>query len=276
MPPPSMSVRFWGVRGSVPCPGPNTLRYGGQTSCVEVRCGDQILIFDAGSGLHQLSLALQKERKTQDVDIYFSHCHIDHVIGLPFFSQLFESGHRLRMFCGHMKPHGGLKSALTRLMSFPLFPVGFDMAKASLEFVDFDAGETLTPRAGITIRTAPLIHPGGATGYRVEYQGQSVVYLTDLELDNKTNPAVLALAREASVLIVDATYTDEELPSHAGWGHSSWQQVVKLAKDARAKTLCLFHHDPDHDDAFMDRVAAGAAAALPGTIVAKDGLIIPL
>lgn len=276
MPLPSMSVRFWGVRGSVPCPGPNTVRYGGQTSCVEVRCGDQLLIFDAGSGIHQLGASLQKEGKTQDADIFFSHCHIDHVIGLPFFGPVFESGHRLRMFCGHMKSHGGLKSALTKLMSFPLFPVGFDMAKANLEFVDFDAGETLTPRPGITVRTTPLIHPGGATGYRVEYQGHSVVYLTDLELDGKTNPGVFALAKDASVLIVDATYTDDELPSHAGWGHSSWQQVVRLAKDARAKTLCLFHHDPDHDDAFMDRVAAASAAALPGTLVAKDGLIIPL
>lgn len=276
MPPPSMSVRFWGVRGSVPCPGPNTVRYGGQTSCVEVRCGDQLFVFDTGSGIHQLGGALQKERKAQDVDIFFSHCHIDHVIGLPFFGPLFEEGHRLRLFCGHMKPHGGLKSALARLMSFPLFPIGLEMAKAKLEFHDFEAGETLTPRPGVTIRTAPLIHPGGATGYRLEYQGQSVVYLTDLELDGKFNPGILALATGASVLIVDATYTDDELPSHAGWGHSSWQQVVRLAKEAKAKTLCLFHHDPDHDDAFMDRIAAASAAALPGTVVARDGLIISL
>lgn len=276
MPPPSMSVRFWGVRGSVPCPGPNTVRYGGQTSCVEVRCGDQLFVFDTGSGIHQLGGALQKERKPQDVDIFYSHCHIDHVIGLPFFGPLFEEGHRLRLFCGHMKPHGGLKSALTRLMSFPLFPVGFEMAKAKLEFHDFEAGETLNPRPGVTIRTAPLVHPGGATGYRLEYQGHSVVYLTDLELDGKISSGLLALASNASVLIVDATYTDDELPSHAGWGHSSWQQVVRLAKEAKAKTLCLFHHDPDHDDAFMDRIAAASAVALPGTVVARDGLIIPL
>lgn len=271
-----MFVRFWGVRGSIPCPGPGKTRYGGHTSCVEVRCGDQLLVFDAGSGIRVLGNALQAENKACDVDLFFSHCHIDHLLGLPFFAPLFDGGHRLRLFSGHMTAEGGIAAAIDKLMSFPLFPVGIDMAKAKLEFRDFKAGETLSPRPGITIRTAPLVHPGGATGYRVEYQGRSVAYLTDLEISEDLDPRIVALADAADVLIVDATYTDDELPQHEGWGHSSWQQVVRLAKQAKAKTLCLFHHDPDHDDAFMDRVAADAAAALPGTIVAKDGLIIPL
>ena len=273
---PSMFVRFWGVRGSIPCPGPGKTRYGGHTSCVEVRCGDQRLVFDAGSGIRVLGNALQAENKACDIDLFFSHCHIDHLIGLPFFAPLFDSSHRLRLFCGHMKAEGGIATVIDKLMSFPLFPVGIDMAKAKLEFEDFNAGDTLSPRPGITIRTAPLVHPGGATGYRVEYQGRSVVYLTDLEISPQIDPRILALANGADVLIVDATYTDDELRQHAGWGHSSWQQVVGLAKQAKAKTLCLFHHDPDHDDAFMDQVAADAAAALPGTIVAKDGLTITL
>ncbi len=276
MPSPSMFVRFWGVRGSIPCPGPGKTRYGGHTSCVEVRCGDQILIFDAGSGIRVLGNALQAENEARDIDLFFSHCHIDHLIGLPFFTPLFDDKYRLRLFSGHMKAQGGIATAIDKLMSFPLFPVGIDMANAKLAFQDFDAGDILSPRPGIAIRTAPLLHPGGATGYRVEYQGRSVAYLTDLEISASIDPRIVALANNADVLIVDATYTDDELPQHEGWGHSSWQQAVRLAKQAHAKTLCLFHHDPDHDDDFMDRVAADAAAALPGTIVAKDGLIIPL
>lgn len=127
------------------------------------------------------------------------------------------------------------------------------------------------------MRTAPLSHPGGATGYRIEFGGHAVAYLTDLELGaGPIDQAVLALAKDAGVLIVDATYTDMEIPNHVGWGHSSWQQVVALAETAGAGTLCLFHHDPAHDDAFMDEVAAAADKARPGTLVAREGLSIEL
>lgn len=226
--------------------------------------------------MHALGDALLKEKAPLDVSLFFTHCHIDHVIGLPFFAPLFEGGCRLRVFGGHMKAHGGIKAALDKLMSFPLFPVGLEMAKAKLAFTDFDAGETLNPYRDVAIRTAPLVHPGGATGYRVEYGTHAVAYLTDLELGAKIDPRIVALAQGASVLIIDATYTDDELPQHAGWGHSSWQQAVRLANEAKAGKLCLFHHDPDHSDSFMDRVAAEAAAARQGTIVARDGLVIEL
>jgi phosphoribosyl 1,2-cyclic phosphodiesterase len=127
------------------------------------------------------------------------------------------------------------------------------------------------------VKTAPLNHPGGATGYRIDHAGRSVAYLSDLELgDGPFDAGVVALAKDADMLIVDATYTAEELPRHTGWGHSSWQQVIKLADAAGAKTLCLFHHDPAHDDAFMDAVAGAARTARPGTLVAREGLCIEL
>ena len=274
---PTMSVRFWGVRGSIPCPGPDTLRYGGNTCCVEIRCGDQVLIFDAGTGLRPLGDALIAAGKVTDTDIFLSHCHIDHLFGLPFFMPLYTSGHRIRIWAGNLKPAGRVEDAVRKMISHPLFPVEIDIAKSNVEFYDFRAGETLNPRPGITLRTAQLNHPGGATGYRIEFAGRSVAYLTDTEMANgAVDPAMLALAKGASLLIIDSTYTNEELPSHTGWGHSSWQQCIRLANAAGAERLCLFHHDPDHDDAIMDSIAAAAGAARSGTIVAKEGLCIDL
>ncbi len=273
----SMLIRFWGVRGSIPCPGPGTARYGGNTPCVEVRCGDQVLIFDAGTGIRDLGHALISEKSGRDADIFFTHCHLDHIMGLPFFEPLSREGQKLRIWAGSLRPAAGIADVVHRLMSFPLFPIGIESFHANIQFHDFCAGERLAPRPGITLRTAALGHPGGATGYRIEFAGHSVAYLTDLELgDGPFDEGAMDLARDADVIIVDATYTDEEIPAHLGWGHSSWQQVAKFADAAGAKKACLFHHDPAHDDAFMDKVAAAAEKARPGTVVAREGLSIEL
>lgn len=273
--PATMSARFWGVRGSIPCPGPNTVRYGGNTSCVEVRCGDHRLVFDAGSGLRALGLALADEEQTTDIDLFLSHCHIDHLIGLPFFVPAFVKGNRLRLWAGNLKAAGGVQETVRKLMSYPLFPIEIEAAQGKIEFNDFEPGAVLMPRPGIKVMTTPLNHPGGATGYRVEYGGRAMAYITDTELNaDEMDPALLELARDASIVIIDTTYTDEELPEHVGWGHSSWQQAVRLANEAGVGKLFLFHHDPEHDDDEMDRIAAAAARARPGTVVAKEGFSI--
>lgn len=273
--PATMSVRFWGVRGSIPCPGPNTVRYGGNTSCVEVRCGDHRLVFDAGSGLRALGLALADEEQTTDIDLFLSHCHIDHLIGLPFFVPAFVKGNRLRLWAGNLKAAGGVQETVRKLMSYPLFPIEIEAAQGKIEFNDFEPGAVLMPRPGVKVMTTPLNHPGGATGYRVEYGGRAMAYITDTELNaDEMDPALLELARDASIVIIDTTYTDEELPEHVGWGHSSWQQAVRLANEAGVGKLFLFHHDPEHDDDEMDRIAASAAKARPGTVVAREGFSI--
>jgi phosphoribosyl 1,2-cyclic phosphodiesterase len=273
----SISVRFWGVRGSIACPGPDTARYGGNTPCVEMRCGDHILIFDAGTGLRPLGDALLHERGAARLDIFLSHFHIDHVNGLPFFAPLFAKDRSVRVWAGNLAPACSLANAVQRLMGFPLFPVQPNIFQAAFETRDFHPGDTLAPQLGVTLRTAPLNHPGGATGYRLDYGNSSVAYLTDIECgDGPLDPAVLALAQGAALIIVDTMYTDEELPSKVGWGHSSWQQGVRLANAAGAGRLCLFHHDPEHNDAVMDSIARDADAARPGTIVASEGLLIEL
>lgn len=273
----SLSVRFWGVRGSIACPGPNTLRYGGNTPCVEVRCGHHTLIFDAGTGIRALGNALTKEINGTDFEIFLSHGHVDHVVGLPFFAPLFVKDQVVRVWAGSLQPTGGVEEAIRKLMSFPLFPLQLEALQATLEFQDVRAGDTIELQSGLALRTAPLKHPGGATGYRFDYQGRSLAYITDVELGNGPfDPALLALIKGAGLMILDTTYTDDEYPSHIGWGHSTWQQGVKLADAAGVDKLCLFHHDPDHSDACMDKIAAAAEKARPGTIVASEGLTLKL
>jgi phosphoribosyl 1,2-cyclic phosphodiesterase len=253
------------------------VRYGGNTSCVEVLCGNQRLIFDAGSGLRMLGLALAEESSPLDTDLFLSHCHIDHLIGLPFFTPAFVCGNRLHLWAGNLKAAGGVQATVEKLMSYPLFPIGIEAVQGKVEFTDFTQGETLTPRPGIKVMTAALNHPGGATGYRVEFGGRAMAYITDTELSaDEIDPALLELARDASIVVIDTTYTDEELPEHVGWGHSSWQQAVRLANEAGVGKLYLFHHDPEHDDDEMDRIAAAAAKARPGTVVAREGLSIEI
>jgi phosphoribosyl 1,2-cyclic phosphodiesterase len=270
-----LTVRFWGVRGSIACPGPETVRYGGNTSCVEVRCGEYLLIFDGGTGLRELGNELTKQNGKIDADLFYTHTHFDHICGLPFFAPVYRPGSTIRMWAGHLVPDLTLESVLCGMMMAPLFPVPIGLISKQIEYRDFRSGDTLTPRPGVTLRTGPLNHPNGATGYRVEHGGKSVAYITDTEHRPGTlDQNILALVDRADIMIYDSTYTDEEYPSHVDWGHSTWQEGVRLADAAQAKMLVIFHHDPSHDDAFMDRIAAEAAKARPGTVVATEGLVL--
>ncbi len=270
-----LSVRFWGVRGSIPCPGPDTVRYGGNTPCVEVRCGERLFIFDGGTGIRPLGDRLMKEGRSIDADIFFSHCHVDHVGGLPFFAPFYDDRNRFRLWAGNLQPAYRMEGVMRILMSQPTFPITIDAFRARMDYRDFSAGETLTPAPGVTLRTVPLDHPGGATGYRIDYAGRSVAYLTDNETGD-FSPALIALARGADLAIYDCTFTDDEIHSKTGWGHSTWRDGLRLADAAGIKTFCMFHHAPEHDDVFMDALAAEAKAARPGTIVAAEGSVIEL
>lgn len=272
---PEFAVRFWGVRGSIACPGPDTVRYGGNTSCVEIRCGDRLLVFDGGSGLRPFGRYLARQGKPVDIDLFYSHTHLDHVVGLPFFAPCYDARSELRLWAGHLKPETGIEAVLCRMMSAPLFPVPVGIFKAKLSFHDFHAGDTLAPHPGIALHTAPLNHPNGATGYRIEYGGKVVAYITDTEhRPGRRDRNVMRLVDHADVMIYDATYTDDEFPAHRDWGHSTWQEAVRIANAARARRLVLFHHDPGHDDAAMDVIAAAADDERRGTIIAREGLVL--
>ncbi|WP_439514979.1 MBL fold metallo-hydrolase [Oceanibaculum nanhaiense] len=276
-----LTVRFWGVRGSIACADPAMMRYGGNTSCVEVRCGDRLIILDAGTGLKPLGEALAAMGAATgapvEADLLLSHTHLDHVTGLPFFRPAFDPGNRLRLWAGHLYPIRRLREVLAGLMAPPLFPVPLDIFRAIIAYEDFRAGEELPLGGGIAVRTAPLNHPNGATGYRIAYGGRSVCYITDTEhREGQRDPAILDLAAGADLMIYDSTYTDAEYPLYRGWGHSTWEEGVRLAEAAGVGQLAIFHHDPNHDDSFMDGVATAAAQARPGTIVAREGLELTL
>ncbi|MEN3975318.1 MBL fold metallo-hydrolase [Emcibacter sp. SYSU 3D8] len=264
------TVRFWGVRGSIPCSGPDTAKYGGNSSCVEMRCGGRLLVFDAGSGIRPLAATLQGP---QDFDLLFSHFHYDHVIGLPACGPLYNPKTTCRIWAGRAGTGAGVRQVLSDFMSAPRFPLTLDFFRGNLSFHDFTPGDVLDPGNGIRIRTAPLNHQDGATGYRVEFGGRAVCYVTDTEqVEDGLDRTILDLIDGADLFIYDCTYTDAEYPAHKGWSHSTWQEGMRLADAAGVKTFVIFHHDPSHDDAFMDRVAVDAEAARPGTIVSRDGM----
>ncbi|MDD9915596.1 MAG: MBL fold metallo-hydrolase [Rhodospirillaceae bacterium] len=268
------NVTFWGVRGSIACPGPETVRYGGNTSCLEVMCGDRRLIFDGGTGLRKLGGKLVAQGPL-DTDIFFTHSHFDHVCGLPFFIPFFIPGNQIRLWAGHLLPENTLQHVLIELMIAPLFPVPPDIFQADVTYNNFNCGEVITPCDGVTIRTAPLNHPNRATGYRIDFDGRSICYLTDTEhFEDGPDRNLLDLIAGADLVIYDSCYTDEEYPRSKGFGHSTWQEGIRLVEAAGAKTLVIFHHDPSHDDDFMDEVARQAEAARPGTVVAREGMTL--
>ena len=268
------SVTFWGVRGSIACPGPDTVRYGGNTSCLEVKCGDHRIIFDAGTGLRQLGSEMAPEGSC-DVDLFFTHTHFDHVCGLPFFAPLFMPGNQIRLWAGHLLPEHELRQVLVEMMMAPLFPVPPEIFQADVSYNDFHCGDVMTPVPGVTVRTGPLNHPNRATGYRIEFGGRVICYLTDTEQFNDgLDRNIVALIADADFVIYDSTYTDAEYSRFKGYGHSTWQEGVRLVEAAGAKTLVIFHHDPNHDDDFMDGVAREADEARPGTIVAREGMTL--
>jgi phosphoribosyl 1,2-cyclic phosphodiesterase len=270
-------VRFWGVRGSIASPGPETVRYGGNTSCVQMLVGDHCLIFDGGTGLRVLGQHLVPHSPFA-AHMFFTHSHWDHIQGFPFFAPAFVPGNRLDIY-GAIAPDGStVEQRLSDQMLHPNFPVPLKIMPADLRFHDLDIGDSVTID-DIVIETALLNHPGEAMGYRVNWQGYAAAYITDTEhFSDRLDENVLHLARQADVMIYDATYTDEEYyaekSSKVGWGHSTWQEAVKVAKAAGVKTLAIFHHDPVHSDDVLDAIGAAVVQEFEHAVMAREGLVL--
>ncbi|MCS6812866.1 MAG: MBL fold metallo-hydrolase [Cyanobacteria bacterium] len=275
------TINFWGVRGSIPCPGPETVRYGGNTPCVEMLVGGQRLIFDGGTGLRVLGQNLLSKMPLE-AHIFFTHSHWDHIQGFPFFAPAFVPSNRFNIY-GAIAPNGeSIEHRLEGQMHHPNFPVPLRIMGAAMTFNDIEIGESIYLDDDIVVDTALLNHPGEAVGYRVNWQGHAAAYVTDTEhlADGKLDDNVLRLADNADVLIYDSTYTDDEYyskkASKIGWGHSTWQEGVRVAKAANVQQLIIFHHDPLHNDAFLDDVGEQAALVFPNALVAREGMSLQL
>ncbi|MCP5433820.1 MAG: MBL fold metallo-hydrolase [Alphaproteobacteria bacterium] len=268
----SFKLKFWGVRGSIACPGPRHMIYGGNTSCIEVAMGGRRIIFDAGTGIRNLGtwfLRKGGERAT----ILLSHTHWDHINGFPFFAPAFVPGTEFRVMAGHLTHGLKIENVLAGQMTHPFFPVPIEVMHARLVFEDFSAGDDLRLAPDIRVRTAVLNHPDRATAYRVEYGGKALCYVTDTEhTPGSLDETVLALIEGADLVIYDCTYTDAEFPEKVGWGHSTWQEGVRLARAAGAKKLAIFHHDPEHDDPIMTQIEREARQMWEGAFVAREDM----
>lgn len=274
----AFDITFWGVRGTMPTPGQSTLAYGGHTSCVQMRCGDARLIFDAGSGLFPLG----EDETLLDADLFLSHTHIDHILGLGFFSPAFRAGASIRLWAGHLRESGlALREVLERVFSPPIFPLTLEDFKAELSFTDFAAGEDVPAphlaAKGIQIKTMPLNHPDCATGYRVEYKGRSACYITDVEhLKGGLDTQLIDFISDADLLIYDCTFDDRDFERFVGWGHSTWQQAARLCDAAGVKQLAVYHHDPARSDEALDAIKAELNKRRAKDVIAQEGLSIQL
>ncbi len=267
-----MEIRFWGVRGSIASPGPETARVGGNTSCVEVRCGAQRIVLDAGTGLRNLGNALVRTGEPQSLTLLLSHFHWDHIQGLPFFVPAYMPQTKLAIV-GSSDGRHSLRDKLSRQMTEPHFPVQLDDLSAQLTYREARPSQVIE-LGDVRIKVARLNHPGGVFAYRVEHEGTSLVYATDTEHYACVDPALKTLAEGADVLIYDAQYTPEEYQSKVGWGHSTYVAGAEVAKSAGVKQLVLFHHDPQRTDDGVVAIEHAATALFSSTIAAREGLTI--
>jgi phosphoribosyl 1,2-cyclic phosphodiesterase len=273
----SFKVKFWGVRGSIACPSPNHVVYGGNTSCVELTIKGRTIILDAGTGIRSLGHKFIKRADTRPAYMLLTHTHWDHINGFPFFAPIFNPAYTFTIMAGHLGDNGCIKDVLSTQMAQPMFPVPLGALQANLTFHDFKAGDSFTVFDDVAIHTTPLRHPNNATGYRIESDGVVVCYVTDTEhTPGKPDENVLDLIRGANLVIYDATYTDEEYPKRVGWGHSTWEEGVRLCRAAGVKKLAIFHHDPEHDDEFMEQLEDKAQREWSGAVVARDNMEITL
>ena len=284
-------VQFWGTRGSIATPGQAMRYHGGNTACVQLigfendepgavmRPDNPQLILDGGTGLTALQTTLMHRAWGQGqgkLHLLLSHYHWDHLIGLPFFRPMFVKGNRMIFYGASIK---NMQDSIERLFTSVYSPLdGIQNVSAQLEYRQLDDEIDVE---NFQIRTTQNRHPGGALSFRIEYGAEAVVYSTDHEAgDPVVDSSLVTFARDAHLWILDAQFDSKERHRHDGWGHSSHLEAVNLAVEAKVRMAILFHHNPDHDDTILDRMASEATEAAAGTqtrvIMARDGLVVDI
>ncbi len=274
-----MHVRFWGVRGTIPVPGQDTIRMGGNTACVSIVTSDhQVLILDAGSGIRNLGQALMRQNIGRIVGtLFISHTHWDHIQGFPFFAPAFERNNRF-VIVGQKRVGQRLEEILARQIIEPYLPYDYKALDADFHVKEVAAGETLVVGDETTVRMANLNHPGGCLGFRVENNGTVLAYCTDTtHADGVVEDVVVDLARDADLLIHDSHFSVEARQRFPSWGHSSWLEACHAALAANARRLALFHFAPDAGDDYLEGdMLPRAQAVFPEVFLAREGLTLHL
>lgn len=275
-----MDLRFWGTRGSIACASSGYAQFGGHTSCVSLCVDQRLIIFDAGSGLYDLGVWIQESTDNiRQADLFLSHFHFDHVMGLPFFGPLWNPDFSLTLHYASANPADHQLDSFVkhRLFAPPFFPVPFEKVPSRIDFKEHPLGTPFLLKNQILMKAQPLNHPGGAVGYRVESGDKIISYVTDTEHKvDQPDANVLDLMEQADLVIYDATYTDEEFPQKEGWGHSTWQEGLRLAQAAGVKQLAFFHHAPSHTDDMLTIFEQQAQQTWPSCFMAKQGMKLQL
>jgi phosphoribosyl 1,2-cyclic phosphodiesterase len=273
---PIYKLRFWGVRGTVPTPEADKLRYGGHTSCLAVDLGDrEHLVLDCGTGIRLLGNQQAQRPGPQRYHIFFTHYHLDHLIGLPFFHPLYDKDSTI-VFHGFATGSRSVREILQGVMSPPYFPVELRNVPAAIEYVTDDRSPVRI--GGLTVSSLALNHPDGCLSYRLEHGDRRIVYATDHEHgQHQMDRDLVEFSAGADYLIYDAMYQETEYERlRRGWGHSTWYAAVQAALAAGAKHLVLFHHHPEHTDEELEKLLGLAREEMPETQIAAEGMELPL
>lgn len=278
---PNLQVTFWGVRGSLPVPGPDTIRFGGNTPCVQVQIGERLIIFDAGTGIFRLGQQIIQIPTPLTGQIFITHTHWDHIQGFPFFGPAFKPGNHFTLY-GPIKTDANFSDLMKGQMEYQHFPISLDSMAAIIEFRELSSGSHLDLGDDIRLHTVRNNHPNGGLSYRIDYNGRSCCYITDTEHYEEMDPDLAYFMRGADLVIYDAMFTDKEyhgypgFPHKKGWGHSTWQEGIKLMEASGAKKLVLFHHANFHTDRDMEAIEREARQRYPDSVVAREGMVITL
>ena len=274
-----MKVSFYGTRGSTPVAEPDYVGFGGNTSCILITFENgRVAILDAGTGIRKLGhdFAARSIEQYDQIFVGLSHTHWDHIQGFPFFEPAYDPKRRFTIsIYREGQTTGDLESIFATQMQRHYFPVSLDKMGATLQFWQTDLSSFTAP-SGVEVRASKHNHPGDAYGYRITEGNTTLVYCTDVEHAGGIDPKVVAFARNADLLIHDAQYTPDELRDKKGWGHSSWEQAVEVAVQAGVKKLALFHHDPEHNDAFLSNIEKECQRVFSEAFLAREGLEIEI
>jgi phosphoribosyl 1,2-cyclic phosphodiesterase len=278
-----VKVKFWGVRGSIPVPGAKTLKYGGNTSCVELHCDEKTIILDCGSGIRALGLDIEerdfiKKNGKKELYIFFSHVHWDHIQGFPFFRPSFDPEFEINFYSSlHSKVD--IERALRGQMAEHYFPIRLSDMSARMNFKEIKSGEDVQIDKTV-VKSVSLNHPGGSLGYKIISDNKSVAYISDHEYTEESRQNLVDFLNNTNLVIFDAHYTPEEYSGadgsggRMGWGHSTWMHGVELCREANIDQLILTHHG--HEDLEIEKIELMAQKEFPNAIAAYEGLEIDL